>query len=84
MTTNITANRGIAAILTGEWMRLAVEALNPEPELRCESCPATDPDLFTRFEAGETDGDQLCDDCHHEHAALRQSDRANADAYYCR
>lgn len=35
----------------------------------CESCPATDPDLFTAFEAGETDGDQVCDDCHHEHAA---------------
>lgn len=51
----------------------------------CESCPATDAVAdFTRFEAGETNGDRICDDCHHEHAATAASDRANADAYYCR
>jgi len=72
----------------GEWMRLATEALNPAEDesetLRCEYCPATDPDDFTAFEAGETWGDQICDECLYEHAATRQSDRANADAYYCR
>lgn len=90
MTANVTAEqgRGIAAILADEWMRLAVEALNPaddEPEeLCCESCSVTDADAYFRaFEAGETD-DRVCDDCHHEHAALAASDAANRFAYYCR
>ena len=52
--------------------------------ITCESCPATDPDDFTTFEAGETWGDQICNHCLYEHAATRASDRANADAYYCR
>ena len=53
--------------------------------ITCESCPATSATAdFTAFEAGETDGDRLCDYCVHEHAATAASDRANADAYYCR
>lgn len=48
--------------------------------LTCESCPATDPDLFTKFAAGETWGDEVCDECLYEHAAQRASDESNRRA----